>query len=330
MIQYRQNVWFDAPAPHLGAANTLSAAIAGTEHRHPGIIPDLRTSQTILIGSDYSGSHQTAQFRIISLVITNVERIGIWNAQRQGVRAAMLPQQRRMSYKGLNDRHRRAALIPFLAAANQMPGLLVSIAIDKSIPTIFADETPDQRTTHPAFLGWKPKLIERAMRIIHLTSLLLRGLSAPGQDVCWFTDQDDIVANERRLRSFVNLTATISSRYLQHPLRNLRIGTSACDTGGRDIEDFLAIPDLAAGALQELLTAGLTRMILDAPSLFLQKDEAIAAKASNIMNWFADNTQPLRRLTFVIDQPKIGPWRITTLRAHGSRDSDAAAYAPIL
>lgn len=217
MLPYRQNVWFDEPATHLGAANALSAAIAGTEHRHPGIVPNLRTSQTILIGSDYSGSHQTARFDITSLVITNFERIGVWNARRQDVRAAMLPQQRRMSYKALNDRHRRAALIPFLDAANKMPGLLVSIAIDKSIPTIFAEEIPDQRTTAPAFAGWKPKPIERAMRVIHLTSLLLRGLSAPGQDVLWFTDQDDIVANEQRLRSFVNLTATISSHYLQHP-----------------------------------------------------------------------------------------------------------------
>jgi hypothetical protein len=242
----------------------------------------------------------------------------------------MLPQQRRMSYKALNDRYRRAALIPFLDVANEIPGLLVSFAIDKNISTIFADETPDHRTTHPAFAGWKPKPIERAMRIIHLTSLLLRGLSAPGQDVWWFTDQDDIVANEHRLRSFVNLAATISSHYLQHPLRNLRIGTTACDTGRRDIEDFLAIPDLAAGTLQELLATGTARMILDAPSLFLPKDEAIAAKASNIMNWFADNTQPLRRLTFVIDQPRTGSWRITTLRAHGSRDSDDAAYALIV
>src|SRR6478609_1558607 len=40
----------------------------------------------------------------------------------------------------------------------------------------------------------------------HFAGLLLRGLSGPGQDVWWFTDQDEIVANEQRLRSFVSLT----------------------------------------------------------------------------------------------------------------------------
>jgi hypothetical protein len=41
------------------------------------------------------------------------------------------------SNKGLNDGHRRAALIPFLTVANKIPGLLLNVAIDKNVPTIF-------------------------------------------------------------------------------------------------------------------------------------------------------------------------------------------------
>jgi len=318
--------WFHEDAPHLGAINSLCATIAHLERRHPGCIPALRSHPTLLIGSDYSGFHQEAQFQVTSLLITNFELIGPWDRHRVHLREQYLPQQRRMSYKALNDGHRRAALLPFLALANQIPGLLVNVAIDKSVATIFDGfDASAQSDYHLLFEGWKSAPIERAMRTIHFASVLLRGLSCAGQDVWWFTDQDEIVANEQRLRSFVSATANVSSRYLPHDLRQMRIGTTASDSGRRDIEDFVAIPDLAAGALQEVLNRGYARPLLDAPSLFVPSREELGSKVRRLMDWFADNTQPLQRLTLVIDEPEAGHPRITAFRFHGSRDDDATS-----
>jgi hypothetical protein len=234
-----------------------------------------------------------------------------------------------MSYKALNDYHRKAALLPFLDAANEITGLLISIALDRNVTSFFEHVAEEHSATYAAFAGWKPEPIERALRVMHFASLILRGISTTGQDVWWFTDQDDIVANEQRLTSFVSIMATISSHYLPHTLRHLRIGTTTCDTESRDIEDYVAIPDFAAGAIQELLGTGGVRLLLDAPSLFLPKSQAVVPKARSILDWFADNTQPLRRLTFVIDEPVQGKPRITTLRTHGSRDADAQRLTPI-
>jgi hypothetical protein len=326
ILSTRPTVWFHKRAPDLGASNLLSEVIANAERRHPGIIPDLRSSQTLLIGSDYSGSHRTARFDVTSVVVTNLENVATWNENRSAVRDALLPESRRMSYKALNDRHRRAALLPFLNTANMISGMLISIAIDRDIRTVFHDQNVivQYAAEYPELAGWKTGAIERALRIIHFVSLLLRGLSGPGQDVWWFTDQDEIVANDQRLRSFVSLTASISSHYLPQPLRHLRIGTTNCDTARRDIEDYVAIPDFAAGVLQEFLENGDGRLLLSAPSLLLPRNDAIRPKASEIMDWFSDNTQPLRRLSFVIDEPLPGKLRITALRAHGSSDADAS------
>ena len=318
--------WFHEHAPLLGAANALSAVIAAIERKHPCSIPNLRDLPTLLIGSDYSGFHKGAQFEVTSFVATNFEKIGKWDAERTRLREQYLPEQRRMSYKALNDGHRRAALIPFLNIANQIPGLLVSIAVDKNVTTIFDRDTEagEHAYGHPFFDGWKPAPVERAMRSIHFASILLRGLSRAGQDLWWFTDQDEIVANEQRLRSFVTLMATVSSHYLPHDLRHMRIATTASDTGRRDIEDFVAIADFAAGALQEVLTTGSGRQLLDAPSLFVPAEQEIGTKVRRIMDWFADNTQPLQRLTLIVDSVP-GASRVTSLRFHGSDDPDAAA-----
>ena len=76
--------------------------------------------------------------------------------------------------------------------------------------------------------GWKPTTIERALRVIHLASLLVRGLSTTGQNLLWMTDEEEIVANERRVISFVNLFATVSGHYIPHPMRHVHIGTTIC------------------------------------------------------------------------------------------------------
>ena len=103
-------------------------------------------------------------------------------------------------------------------------------------------------------------------------------------------------------------------------MRHVRIGTTVSDTGRRDVEDYVAVCDLAAGALQYLLTDGGVQAVLDAPSLFLPRGQKPSTKATEILDWFSDNERPLKRLTFVLDESTTGQLRITTLRMHGSHD----------
>jgi hypothetical protein len=161
-----------------------------------------------------------------------------------------------MSYKGLNDAFRRGALGTFLDAANQIPGLLLTFAIDRGVHSLFRrDDRDTVRSPELNLLaGMSSITAERTMRVIHLASLCLRGTTRADQDVLWITDEDEIVPNEKRLRRFVDLFTAVSSHYLVHDLRHLRIGTTRLDTGRRDVEDLVAICDLAAGALQDNLS----------------------------------------------------------------------------
>ena len=314
--------WFHSDAPHLGAINTLSTSIAKAERRHPGIIPDLRRMPTLLLGSDYGGMHRSADFEVISLLASNLEAVPTWDRARTKVRNRLLPDERRISFKSLNDRHQRAAVGPFLDAANQLRGLLFTVAIHRRVQSVFKKRGKLEKSDlmSPELAGWKTTTAERALRVIHLGNLLLRGLSRAGQDVLWMTDQDEIVANESRLRSFVNLFATVSGHYIPHAMRHVRIGTTVSDTGRRDIEDYVAVCDVAAGALQHCLTDDGAQMVLKAPSLFLPRECKTSNKASEILIWLSNNECPLKRLTFLLDESSAGQLQITTLRLHGSND----------
>jgi hypothetical protein len=105
----------------------------------------------------------------------------------------------------------------------------------------------------------------------------------------------------------VNVFAGVSSHYLSHNMRHLRIGTTKSDTGRRDIEDYVAICDLAAGTVQDCLARQRMKVALQHPSLFIPKGRVQLAKVATIVDWLSDNAQPLKRLILVVDEPNAKP-----------------------
>jgi hypothetical protein len=113
----------------------------------------------------------------------------------------------------------------------------------------------------------------------------------------------------------------VASHYLKHNLRHARIGTTKSDTGSRDIEDLIAVAELAAGALSQLLTDYQRTSNLPFSTLTLPPPDCLPRKAKAVLNWFADHTQPLKRMVYLIDEePESFRMRLTYLRLHGLRD----------
>lgn len=242
------NNWKPFKNPVLGPMNGFSDSLAKLERKYPNLLPDIRQGSTIFIGSDYGGQHSFAQFESLSFLLADLERCDSWEQQRRHLRRRFLSDGRRFSYKALGDRIRKRALFPFLSAANSIPGIVVTILIDKQIESLFQKEGKLKTSVSELaeYSHWDSGVFEKLMRVAHWCSFFLAGLSRPHQDVLWFTDEDAIVANEERLREFVEIFTKVSSHYLPHTLRHLRIGTAKSDTGARDIEDLIAVTDLTA------------------------------------------------------------------------------------
>jgi hypothetical protein len=128
----------------------------------------------------------------------------------------------------------------------------------------------------------------------------------PGQDVMWFTDEDSIAANDDRVCELTQLFAWISSLYLTFTLGRCRCGTSKCDDGSRQIEDFLAVPDMIAGALSEQLSLKATDPS-ELSRIFWMHRGDFSDKTRSITWWFSDPKKPLKRLIFLIDPEEAGP-----------------------
>ena len=314
----------------LGFLNTLSDLFASAEHRNPDIFTHLRNAKCLFVGSDYGGEHRVARYQTLSFLISDISECASWSHSRQRVRNVLLRDSRRLAFKNLNDRVRGRALTAFLDFANNLRGVLITFVVHKSVQSLFVERgTLDVSGLNSTPLsGLSAPIAEKTLRVIHLLSLLLAGFSAAGQDVLWASDNDSIAANESRLRSLVDAVARISSHILPHDLGNLRVATAKQDPGDLSLEDLLSIPDLSAGALSNVMEAMFgNHGALDAP-FHLPRPERVSVKVRRIMNWFSDNTQPLKRTVILIDE-KSSKLRATHIRFHGTNDLREASATAI-
>ncbi len=297
-------IWRYVETPQRTFIGLLNSEFLRLDAKYENSLPDLRSAETLILGSDYSGESSSAPYLVLSFLMTTLESWFEWEPERLKVRREYLSDSRRMSFKRLGDIQRRRALLPLLYAANSLDGLSFSVALNKRCDSVF-EANPPLDLSNPDFADyrkWKPEILEKAFLIIHIFGVLLAGLAAPGQNAIWFTDEDNIAANDDRVKELTQLFAWISSSYLTFNLGHFRCGTSKCDDGTRQIEDMLAIPDLIAGAISEQL---ITRETQNLPnSIFWMHHGDFSNKTKNITWWFSDSSKPLKRLVCIVDPPE--------------------------
>ncbi|WP_457280913.1 hypothetical protein [Polaromonas sp. P5_D5] len=313
--------WWHKDDPDLGIMNTISHSLSRYELAHPDGMPNLRNDASLTVALDFGGAHRESPYETMGVLLVGNESILKWAAQQESVRMNHLPDWRRMSYKGLNDRLKYDALPHFLKAADSLNGVLLTVLVDKQLGSIFSNSGRLAREDVPleALKSWPTATVERMLRATYFIGILLRGLSSPYQNLVWFLDHDDIVANEKRHRELVECFGVIAGNCLPHSLGHCRVGTAASDNGNRQVEDLIALPDLVVGALADAIPQMVANGLLS--GRLAVAPPAMKPKAKFLLDWFSKNTTPLKRLVLVLDQaPDSKKCRITTLRMHGSND----------
>jgi hypothetical protein len=295
-------MWNHLAKPELGFMNTVSEAFAGAQLRDPDLFPDFRSSRSLIVASDYGGMHKASRFESYSYLVTNTQSLSTWDESRLIVRHRYHLMKRRFEFKKLGDRRKLVALLPFLCAASDLFGICVTILVSKRVESLFRAEGRMDLTS-PELAGYAEYGtlgFERMLRAVHFFGFLLRGLSSPGQDVLWVTDQEDFAVSRERIIRLNEIAANVTSHYLPHDMGKLRCGTTQSDDGSLCIEDLAAIPDLVAGATSELLSAYESDGIALRKLLITPAPARLSRKARAIMMWSADPWPRLGHLAYTI------------------------------
>jgi hypothetical protein len=78
-------------------------------------------------------------------------------------------------------------------------------------------------------------------------------------------------------------------------------GTTGSDSGLMELEDLVSIPDLVAGALCNVMTKYKIDSVLPTGKVLVPPPSSVSPKDREIMGWYSDNTQPLKRYFYLIN-----------------------------
>src|ERR1700687_4292100 len=295
-------MWRPVIKATVGVLSGLNHTLTTLQQQRPTIFPDFSGHPGLFVASDYSGQNEGARYEAYGFVMTTRQWWGSWEHARRDLRGKFLL-MRRFSFKTLDDEKRWEALPEFLAAASQLEGLSFIVLVNKRISSLFSTSGRlDMRRPELARIAkYKPRTVERLLRITHFLGLLLAGLSHPDQQVIWISDQDDIAANPERLDELAVSMAEICSGLVPHTLHAVECVTTASDDGTLQLEDLSSLADFSAGALVEVMSqldsvGQMTSMTVGVPAA-----PSTSRKTRRLLNWLAQTGMPHRHIVIAID-----------------------------
>jgi len=227
-------------------------------------LPDFSDDSKIAVVSDFGGEHKGARFHTYSFLLMAYNKVGPFEDKIRSLRDkyGLFKPYSEFAFKDLTFGPRSRALPEFLHLVdNFIHGVLVTVAIDKRIGTVFGSSTKEahavlQQQLSAMELGqWKGIAAEKLLRVCHAIGIFTALTTQDKQRLLWYCDLDAI-NEDGRDRGFEHTQGVflrVLRMYCDHDFEIL--GFAKSFEGKSHLDDLLSIPDFAAGVVQDLLQA---------------------------------------------------------------------------
>jgi len=231
----------DIPLPLIGTeaqvpeiSRIIEDHLIKLKNRNNLMLPKLfYHNETINIFSDYSGDSKGSLYYTYSFLFSAYQPINFFFDRMTKIRKKHGLEEPfvEISFKELHYGPIKRALKDYLVAANNLiPGLLLTIVIDKKVDSVIGPNNKNtlqelQETMDTQGLGnWKKKVSEKVLRVLNIIGYFCALLSQEGQNLFWMTDNDEIVPNKEKLNFVLELLGRILHNYA--PNRYNHIGAA--------------------------------------------------------------------------------------------------------
>lgn len=219
------------------------------EQHYPNML-NPTSDAPMVVASDYSGQHKGATHEAYSFLITDYTELNEWLPSLREFREKWLTDNRRISFKKLNEPTRWRALPAFLETAGRLKGNLITILVDRRVgsfmhggPNAVIEAFPDCFSAEA-----NHGTVEKMFRLASFVALVLASLRREGQISNWISDHDETLDSHTKREQFARLAS-----YLTFGLTGWRMpadhifGTTESPLAPWWSEDVAALPDIAAG-----------------------------------------------------------------------------------
>ncbi len=297
-----------------GTVNSLSNFIKKLENTGRIYFPDLKKSDKLYLFSDYSGDKNPHIISYSILVLDESSFESFTVVQKKFWKKYSLG-KRIIDYKGLNDKFKQEALVPFLQLCNNLNGLIFTVLFNKSSKSIFQSEVPEPLNSQISI--WKNRTIkEKFLRLREFILLILNGLGRESQSVLWVTDNDDIVANAFQLNAANKILNETLAKYLDFSITDFEIKTLDSDSEDRCLEKICSLTDLVAGGLVDFVGDYINDNIFLQDGKIAEPIPHLKVKVNPITNWLSknDDAHSLKKVTIKINDVKKDVFSVEAYR----------------
>jgi hypothetical protein len=291
------------------------------------LLPDLSAlaNSTVGIFSDYSGEG-AGRYLTYSFLMCAWGSLDTFRGEMKKLRAEFALGDKELEFKDLGMAVMRNTLPAYLSVLNgYVPGLLCTLIVDERIVSLFG---PQDRSTGRAlsqmlesqgFGKLKPRVAEKALRVVHAAAFLTALLGHEGQKIFWMSDHDaicaDAVAHERLLHLFHNVLSLYATRQF-----GLIGGALPFRQRSTDFLDLLSAADLVAGSVGQYFT-----------SRDEVGEQAVRVKegAEKVLVWLGHDGLALKKFCVQLALGDDGTIRFSAVEFRPKQPPDSVTFLPI-
>jgi len=282
-----------------GIAHFLEDGFKARDKQGKLLLPDLSAllNTTVGIYSDYGGEDPSCRYFTYTFLICAYGSLGPFKEKMAALRKGSGMGQKEIAFKDLRHGPTRRMLPAYLKLTDQyISGLLFTLVVDKSIPSLFGpgdDETlakMKEALEQAGYGALTNKVSEKLFRVVHCIAFLLALLAQPGQKIFWMTDHDAIGETPERHSKLLEILLRVLPLYTTKSFGVLG-GARPFVPRAFDELDLLSISDIAAGALAQCISG------VDTVGL---ENTTIKPGADHILRWLCHNSVTLKKFVMTV------------------------------
>lgn len=267
-------------------------------------LPNFSKDKGLFIFSDFGGEHNGADFCTYSFLICSSDKRCVFEEETKKVRTkySLNSPWKEYNFKDLRYGPIKRALSDFLDISDKfIHGLLLTLSIDKSIPSVFGLEKNETHSQIATLLkendlgDWKGKDAEKVIRVCIPLAIIMSVTAYNGQKFLWLCDNDSINQDGKK-RDFSNTQNILNNVLNMYSDNEYEIyGFAKPFERDAGTNDLLSLTDFAAGTIHDILQSEIKNKAINL------SDEKI-----KLVKWMASESRFLIKVNLVITKQDDG------------------------